>query len=33
MITQREPDGMVTVTLADRVMGPVDMALDPDAMV
>ena len=31
--TQREPDGMVTVTPADNVIGPTDMAHDPDVMV
>jgi hypothetical protein len=29
MITQREPDGMVTVTPLDNVIGPELIALDP----
>jgi hypothetical protein len=33
MITQREPDGMVTVTPLDNVTGPVLIALDPLVMV
>ena len=31
--TQREPDGMVTTTPADNVIGPTDDAHDPDVMV
>jgi hypothetical protein len=31
-MTQREPDGRVTVTPEPKVIGPADIALEPDVI-